>query len=132
MKGGVRMAVLATVSAGPLIFSLCLALLFGYLCYRSSEKFKWQNNVTPWHIPSLVWGLIGFLSVVLCAILLVIARRTTNPVEDSSGTAATTTPQTPPPGWYPDPTSQHEFRFWDGTQWTDRVEDGGLEHAADS
>lgn len=27
----------------------------------------------------------------------------------------------PPPGWYPDPTSRFEHRFWDGQQWTGYV-----------
>ena len=36
-------------------------------------------------------------------------------------------PQTsaPPFGWYPDPSSRHEQRYWDGTRWTDHVADGG-------
>ena len=29
------------------------------------------------------------------------------------------------PGWNPDPTGRHEYRWWDGTQWTERVADGG-------
>ncbi|MEQ6900538.1 AIM24 family protein [Nocardioides sp. YIM 152588] len=27
--------------------------------------------------------------------------------------------------WHPDPTGRHELRYWDGTQWTDHVADGG-------
>lgn len=27
------------------------------------------------------------------------------------------------PVWAPDPTGRHEFRFWDGQRWTDRVAD---------
>jgi len=29
-----------------------------------------------------------------------------------------------PAGWYPDPTSRHQNRWFDGTDWTDRVADG--------
>ena len=29
-----------------------------------------------------------------------------------------------PAGWLPDPTGQHELRYWDGTEWTDSVQDG--------
>ncbi len=30
-----------------------------------------------------------------------------------------------PPGWQPDPRARHEYRYWDGTQWTDHVSDKG-------
>ena len=28
--------------------------------------------------------------------------------------------------WHPDPTGRHQHRWWDGTQWTDQVADGGV------
>jgi hypothetical protein len=31
---------------------------------------------------------------------------------------------TTPPGWHPDPMSRHEARWWDGTEWTEKVRDG--------
>jgi TM2 domain-containing membrane protein YozV len=30
-----------------------------------------------------------------------------------------------PAGWKPDPRGRHEYRYWDGTQWTDHVSDQG-------
>ena len=30
-----------------------------------------------------------------------------------------------PAGWYPDPTSRHQRRYWDGTRWTDQVSSSG-------
>jgi hypothetical protein len=33
----------------------------------------------------------------------------------------------PPAGWYPDPSSRHQARFWDGSAWTARVADQGIE-----
>ncbi|MFA5882670.1 MAG: DUF2510 domain-containing protein [Acidimicrobiia bacterium] len=33
----------------------------------------------------------------------------------------------PAPGWYPDPATRHQARLWDGTQWTGRVADFGVE-----
>lgn len=30
-------------------------------------------------------------------------------------------------GWYSDPQKRHEQRFWDGSTWTNRVRNGGLE-----
>lgn len=32
---------------------------------------------------------------------------------------------TPTPGWLPDPTGRHEYRYWDGARWSDDVSDGG-------
>jgi hypothetical protein len=29
-------------------------------------------------------------------------------------------------GWQPDPDGRHEYRYWDGTAWTDQVSDGGM------
>jgi hypothetical protein len=26
-----------------------------------------------------------------------------------------------PPGWHPDPSGQYQFRWWDGTQWSDHT-----------
>jgi hypothetical protein len=31
-----------------------------------------------------------------------------------------------PAGWYPDPTSRHELRYYDGNAWTDHVSDRGV------
>ena len=53
----------------------------------------------------------------------------------ASGTASAGTPVTGygvgasiPPQWHPDPTGRHELRFWNGTDWTDDVSDGGVAH----
>jgi len=35
-------------------------------------------------------------------------------------------PWSTPAGLHPDPTSRHQFRYWDGHQWTDRVADAGV------
>lgn len=32
----------------------------------------------------------------------------------------------PGPDWYADPTGRHQWRYWDGTAWTDQVADGGV------
>ncbi|HKY67049.1 MAG TPA: DUF2510 domain-containing protein [Acidimicrobiales bacterium] len=32
---------------------------------------------------------------------------------------------TPAPGWLPDPTGRHEYRYWDGASWTSDVSDAG-------
>lgn len=30
-------------------------------------------------------------------------------------------------GWYPDPGGRHQYRYWDGTAWTDHVADAGAQ-----
>ena len=30
------------------------------------------------------------------------------------------------PGWQPDPSGRHEYRYWDGSTWTDDVSDAGM------
>jgi hypothetical protein len=121
------------VLAVSFIIYLAIGLVIGFIAYRSSERYKRDHGVTPWRIPSLVWGLIGFISLILCAILFVIAARTTKQVDNTGFRTNGHLPeQAPPPGWYPDPMSQHDFRYWDGRQWTGRVEDGGIEHAVES
>ena len=30
----------------------------------------------------------------------------------------------PDPGWHPDPSGRHEYRYWAGASWTDAVADG--------
>jgi Protein of unknown function (DUF2510) len=32
----------------------------------------------------------------------------------------------PAPGWLPDPTGRHQYRYWDGARWTENVADGGV------
>jgi hypothetical protein len=106
---------------------LVIGVLVGWLAYRESENFKRKNGVTPRHWPSGVWAVIGFLSLVLAAILLTIARRTTKPV--TGPTAGPWPPgapfPAPPPGWYPDPSGRHEHRYWDGARWTEHVSTAG-------
>ncbi len=36
------------------------------------------------------------------------------------------TPPKVPAGWYDDPSALHERRYWDGTDWTAHVSDGGI------
>lgn len=34
--------------------------------------------------------------------------------------------QAPPGAWHPDPTTRHQFRWWNGTSWTEHVSDAGV------
>jgi hypothetical protein len=54
------------------------------------------------------------------------------PVDDSWRHEAMGEPPPDPPkgqwwaAWLPDPRRRHEFRYWDGTNWTDHVSDSGM------
>jgi hypothetical protein len=39
---------------------------------------------------------------------------------------ASPAPPQAPSAWYADPTDRHEYRYWDGSIWTDRVADQGV------
>jgi hypothetical protein len=45
------------------------------------------------------------------------------PVSSTSDTA----PAMPPPTWAADPYHRHQYRYWDGSKWTDYVADDGRE-----
>lgn len=32
-------------------------------------------------------------------------------------------------GWFPDPHGRHEYRYWDGTRWTDHARTGGVTYS---
>jgi hypothetical protein len=51
-----------------------------------------------------------------------LTRRSTqdNPMSDSEATPSA--PELPPFGWYPDPAGTAMLRWWDGRQWTERLE----------
>jgi hypothetical protein len=49
------------------------------------------------------------------------AASTTEP----NATAEPAAPAEPPADWYADPAGHHQFRYWDGSAWTDHVADNG-------
>ena len=52
------------------------------------------------------------------------ARRTRSPGR-APRTQGPSHERTAAPGWQPDPTGRHEYRYWDGGTWTDDVSDAG-------
>lgn len=40
--------------------------------------------------------------------------------------ASTPVPPAGPPGWHADPSGRHQFRYWDGSDWTEHVLDSGV------
>jgi hypothetical protein len=53
--------------------------------------------------------------------------RTYRPKQRTSLAATTEATPTVPAGWKADPTGRHQFRYWDGFQWTENVADSGAQ-----
>jgi H+/Cl- antiporter ClcA len=102
---------------------LVLGVLFGVAAYAQSERFKKRKGVTPWGWPSFVWGIVGFISLLLWIILFLIASRTTK-VAPATGTFGYPGAQQPSGSWSKDPTGRFQSRYWDGARWTEHVSDG--------
>jgi hypothetical protein len=47
------------------------------------------------------------------------------PTGAPTGTPPPASPSAAPAAWQPDPTGRYEYRYWDGTRWTDHVSRGG-------
>jgi len=130
---------------------LVVAVVVAIVAYRESEKFRRTNGVTPWNWPSWLWAVVGFISLILCAILITIAKKNTKPaatlwetslpgdpgLSPSSRAFATSAavsgsvpfssaspPLQPPPAWHADPCGRFASRYWDGLRWTEHVSDG--------
>lgn len=53
------------------------------------------------------------------------APTTVQPAQTSQAAPAATSA---PAGWYPDPASRYELRYWDGGQWTEHVSRAGQQY----
>jgi hypothetical protein len=53
--------------------------------------------------------------------------RTYRPKQRTSLAATNEPAPTVPAGWKADPTGRHQFRYWDGFQWTENVADAGAQ-----
>ncbi len=65
-----------------------------------------------------------FLILVIVAIVVAVTRSRRKADEASEPSAEQQA--SAPAGWYPDPMARHEYRQWDGTQWTAAVSDNGV------
>lgn len=84
---------------------LTIAIISGVIAC-AINVYKYRSGVEGF--------LIGFfLSIV--GIIIVLGRRT-NPAPEMPRVGAAALP---PPGWYPDPRSPDQYRFWDGQRWSD-------------
>jgi hypothetical protein len=81
----------------------------------------------------LILSPMGFVVGSLLAgvvLVVVIAVRQHRGGQQRPAPAATARPWAQPTvsaGWFPDPSRQHELRFWDGQRWTEHVVDRGTQ-----
>lgn len=80
-----------------------------------------------------LWMAAGGAGAVLVAMIIGTRRQVVRFSPAVTHSTTTTSPgahdgisPSNPPRWMPDPTGQHELRYWDGTQWTDHVSDAGV------
>lgn len=130
---------------------IIVATVFGVAGYQEARRFGRQYGRTPWGWDPLIWAVVMFLSFLIGLVLIAIAERqgrnaaargnlsanlgygqlTTGYAQATSSfgqpalAGAAATP--PPAGFWPaDPSGRHEYRWWDGQQWTANVSTQGV------
>lgn len=81
-------------------------------------------------MPNLGLPELIILLIIVAAIVSFVRYVMARPGQTKTGTTDTGPIRqgaTSPPGWFPDPKSRHEFRYWDGSQWTATVSDKGAQ-----
>jgi hypothetical protein len=79
-------------------------------------------------MPGLVAPLVLFLAGLALAAVIAIARnRARHQLPAPGATGHGTALATGPDGWFADPSSRHELRYWNGHHWTDHVSDRGTQ-----
>ena len=62
--------------SGELILLLVLSFVWAWFGYRLSENDRRTLGRTPWGIPSVIWALFWFISLILGLVLYLIAHAT--------------------------------------------------------
>lgn len=77
-------------------------------------------------IPGALLALFGVM-LAAAAFFMADYLATGAPAVSAAATPAVSATDGPAPGWYADPAARHSHRWWDGTSWTDRISDDGVE-----
>lgn len=93
------------------------------------EWARANQNKTLWVVLIAVGFLLCVVGVVLDLVYLLSIRPQLDRVASGGGPSGFATPTPagggPQPGWYADPYTRHELRYFDGLRWTEHVADGG-------
>jgi Protein of unknown function (DUF2510) len=125
--GTARLALLDALLLGATI-AIC-ALLGAIGSIGESDEF----GLT---VPEKIGEIMQFLgggAVAVAAVLLAVRGQSLFPARvrpaPAPAAAPTMTPAAAPgsPGWASDPYGRHQWRYWDGTRWTDQVADGSTQ-----
>ncbi len=106
-------SVVSIVSTGPEVVAYLSrpATSSSTATVSSSTVVTPTNQVTPVPVPASEQN--GWASV----------------TSSASTTASTTKTPSVPADWYKDPAGRYEFRYWDGTKWTEHVSRGGIRYS---
>lgn len=66
-------------STGDIVASVVFAVVFAFLGYRISSRYRAVQGVTPWRLPSLVWAFICLMLPLFGIIVELFAQATTRP-----------------------------------------------------
>jgi hypothetical protein len=83
-------------SVNDLLISAAFAVVFAFLGYRISQRYRLIRGVTPWKIPSAVWAIICGLFQAFGIILELVAEVTTRPQPRPQPTPNAATSTRPP------------------------------------
>ncbi|MGA8296717.1 MAG: DUF2510 domain-containing protein [Acidimicrobiales bacterium] len=92
-------------SVKDLAISAAFAVVFAFLGYRISQRYRLIRGVTPWKIPSPVWAIICGLFQAFGIILELVAEVTTRPQPRPQPTPNASTTTRPPFTYSGGPTS---------------------------
>src|SRR5690349_12709408 len=103
------------------VFALIALAFVGYwlpLIVATARRVPHIGSVAVLNL-LLGWTLVGWV------VAMAMACRDNREVIVSTLYPAQLPVAQPPPGWFPDSTSRHQLRYWDGTRWTSQVSDKG-------
>ena len=86
-----------------------------------------KKSAEGWEVVNIVTTFDGRFCAFLrrAASPLAVTTSATTDTTSDAATANTSTGPAVPAGWYADPSSRFELRYWNGTEWTEHVARSG-------